>query len=478
MGKFRNAARNPSYDRQQQYHISLKVEQDLGFAGLTSTTGYVHSRTNLSNVQDGIPGSPVSGQAAATLQAIGLSRSFSQEVQLASRPSGSRFSWIAGAFYYHDDTMAQANVYGTCIGVVCAGSPIPTRTTGYPLTRSYSGYADGTYNVTKTTKITLGLRYTSDNKTLSGSVVPLPGRPNTPASLPATTVTQPGQPFAGSPSGIDTNITNAKLTYRAVISQDLSDGVHSYVSFNRGFKAGGYNPISFTNPPSRPETLDAFEAGIKSELFDRLLRFDIAGFYYNYKDIQLRSTAPPALPGNAILYNAASAHIEGVDVDATLAPMPGLTVNASLEYLHARFADFPGGTCTSPRPLSATVLGGTSSTPCNLTGYRLPSAPDFSFTLGANYVIDTRRGPIELAVSDGYKSRIYWEPDNRLSQKPYHIVNASVEWTSIDRHYGVQVYARNLTNTYYFVGASVTAGDDVYSPGAPRTVGFTLKYHY
>lgn len=478
LGHFRNSSRERAYDHQEQYHLSLKIEQDVGFAELTSTTGYVHSHTALLNVQNGIPGNPVSGQAAATLQGSALSKSFSQELQLASMATGSPFQWIVGAFYYHDDTAIQANVYGTCIGSICAGAPVPTRTNGFPLTRSYSGYADGSYNVTKTTKITLGIRYTSDNKSLTGNAVPLLGRPNTPAALPAATVLAPGLPFPGNATGIDTSITNAKLTFRAVLSQDLSDQIHSYASFNRGFRAGGFNPVGFTNPPSRPETLDAYEAGVKSDLFDHVLRVNIAGFYYDYSDIQLRSTAPPALPGSAILYNAASAHIKGIDVDAVLVPTRGLTISAGMEILHARFAKFPGGTCSFARVVTATVLGGAGSTSCDLSGNRLPSAPDFSFSLGATYVIETSHGPVQLAISDGFKSRIYWEPDNRLTQKPYHLVNASAEWTSSDHHYGVQIFARNLTDTYYFVGASVTASDDVYAPGAPRTVGFTLKYRY
>ncbi len=478
LGEYRNAAREKAYLVTQQYHLSAKVEQDVGFAEFTSTTGYVDSKTNFLNIQNGIPGNPVTGQAAATLQANAHSKSFSQELQLTSKANGGPFQWIVGAFYYHDDTMVQANVYGTCIGTVCAGSPLPTRTTGYPLTRSYSGYADGSYNVTPTTKITFGLRYTSDNKSLTGLVVPLPGRPNSVAALPPSVITYPGQPFTGNPTGIDTNVTFSKLTFRGVLSQDLSDQIHAYVSFNRGFKAGGFNPVGFTNPPSRPEVLDAYEAGIKSDLFDHKVRLNVAGFYYDYKDIQLRSTAPPALPGSVILYNAASAHTKGVDVDFTVAPTRGLTFTGGFEYLHARFADFPSGPCTTPKIVTATVLGGVASGSCNLSGFHMPSAPDFSFNISANYVVPTSVGPLTFTMSDGYKSQFYWEPDNRLTQPSYHVVNGSIEWASSDRRYGVQVFVRNLTGSYYYTGAAVVAGNDVYSPGAPRTFGVVLKFHY
>lgn len=102
---------------------------------------------------------------------------------------------------------------------------------------------------------------------------------------------------------------------KAVLSQDFGDSIHGYASYNRRFK---------------------------SELFDRLLRFNMSAFYYDYKDIQLRSTAPPAPPGGSLLFNAASAHIKGVDADFLLAPVHGLTINGGFQYLNAKYADFPG----------------------------------------------------------------------------------------------------------------------------------------
>jgi iron complex outermembrane receptor protein len=119
--------------------------------------------------------------------------------------------------------------------------------------------------------------------------VPLAGYPDSIPAFPAGTVTTPAQ------GGIATDVTFNKLTWKAVLAQDLSDRIHAYASYNRGFKSGGFNPTSFTNPASKPEVLDAFEVGVKSELFDRKLRLNLSGFYYDYKGIQLRSTAPPAL---------------------------------------------------------------------------------------------------------------------------------------------------------------------------------------
>lgn len=375
--------------------------------------------------------------------------------------------------------MIDTQVYGTCIDQVCAPSPPSVRTTGFQKTKSYSLYGEGTYSLTDTTRLTLGLRYTSDQKSLTGIMTPLPGLPNSFPAFPPTITTYPGQEINGVP-GIDTDVTFDKLTWRIVLAQDLSDDVHAYASYNRGFKSGGFNPISFTNPASRPEVLDAYEIGVKSELFDRMLRLNISGFYYEYKDIQLRSSAPPAPPGGTILYNAASAHIKGVDVDFEFAPVRGLMINGGMEYLDAKYHDFPGGVCTVPIPVGTNGpgLGGTVTVLCDLAGARLPQAPKFSYSIGVTYSVDTDMGRFDFNANDGYKSTFVWEPDNRLKQKGYHLINASITWAPNGSPFSLQAFGRNLAGKYYFTSGASAGGTDGYLPGAPRTYGLKARVQF
>ena len=459
------------------YNVSLKIEQELAFANLLSITGYIDSEGNSQVNQLGIPGNAVTGQASQFANFPGHSRTYSQEFQLSSlNNTKSAFEWIAGLYYYHDNTRAGSEVFGTCVGTVCAGA-VPTRTIGNLTTRSYAAYAEGTYKITPSTRVTLGLRYTKDDKTISGFAEPFPGRPNSPAALASTTVLFPGAPYPGNPSGIATSTSYSQLTYKAVLAQDLTDDIHAYVSYNRGFRAGGYNPVNFTNQPTRPEILDSFEAGIKSELFDRILRVNVAGFHYDYNDIQLRTTAPPAPPGSSITFNAAKGRVNGLDLDVTLAPTRGLRITGSMELLDAKFTSFPTAICTTPRIIAGAVLGGNSSANCDNSGKDFANAPHVSYTIGAVYTIESGIGSIALAANDAFKSRTFWDPNNRLSQRPYHLVNASVTWTLPHRNFDVQLFVRNLTKTQYFV-LGTEATNDVYSPGAPRTYGITLGYHY
>src|SRR3546814_12467390 len=88
-----------------------------------------------------------------------------------------------------------------------------------------------------------------------------------------------------------------KLTWRLALDQKFSAGVMGYVSYNRGYKSGGFNlldvgalnrPTGHVSPSYNPEIVDAYEVGLKSDLFDRRLRLNVAAFYYDYKAIQLQ----------------------------------------------------------------------------------------------------------------------------------------------------------------------------------------------
>ena len=478
LGRYLNSDRRDGNSDSSMYLGGLKIEQDLGFASLVSMTGYIHAEAVSAPNLTGQPGNPVAGQSATNAILTGDSDTFSQEFQLSSNASnGSRLSWIGGLFYLHDNTVVGTSVFSTCVALVCAPTPIPTQTTGRPTTRSYAAYAEGTYEVLPATRLTLGLRYTRDKKALTGITVPLQGFPNSRATLPTTVVLRPGDPYPSNPDGIDTEITFPKLTYKAVLAHDFNDDVHGYVSYNRGFKSGSFQPTNFNNQAARPEVLDAFEGGVKSDLFDRLLRLNVSAFHYKYKDIQLRTGAPPAPPGTTITYNAAAARVNGVELEANLVPSRALSINASASYLDATYTRFPNASCTIPRVITGTTLGGNSTMPCDNSGKRLINTPRWSYNLNATYTVDSEVGTFALSANDSYKSRSYWDPDNRLSQDPYHLVSASLTWTSLDRRFDIQAFVRNLTKSFYFANIQ-QSGTDVAVVGAPRTYGINAGFHF
>lgn len=476
LGRYRNSARRDASAPYTASTGSLKIEQDAGFASLMSLTGYQTSHQQVMFTQNAIPGNPVAGQSATESNIYGKNETFSQEFQLSSKPSASPFDWILGAFYYHDNTTQRLENFQTCVGAVCAPGT-PNRLTGYPTIRSESAYADGTYKILPGTRLTLGLRYTRDDKALTGLAEPLPGLPNSVAALPANTLFHPGDPFlvAGVlQPGIPTSFSQSKLTYRAVLAQDFTKDIHAYISANRGFRSGTFSAVNFNNPPVRPEILDHYEVGLKSELFDRRLRLNLAVFNYNYTDIQVRSTAPPALPGVPIAINAAAARVKGIDADFQFVATNALSVMGGFEYLSAKYSSFPGGTCSTPRPAPAF---GVVTVACDLSGRSLINAPKYSATLGVQYRIETSHGQFALAVNDEYKSSFPLTLDNSLQQAAKHLLNSSLTWSPVER-YSVQLYGKNLTDRYYFVGAQTAGTSNIYRAAAPRTFGMNLRYRF
>ena len=488
LGQYRHLSRIDAKAPTKIYIGALKVQQDLGFANLMSLTGYQTSHADVL-FQGGVPilGQPVAGQSAAYAPFYEQNKTFSQEFQLTSAPSESRLDWVAGAFYYNDHTLLQLDSYNTCVGTVCAPGAAPSRNTGRPVTYSLSGYGDMTYRFFNSTRFTVGLRYTSETKTLSGLLTPLPGRPNSVTTLPPAatattpgTVFFPGQPFPGFPNGIPTRLHFNKLTYRFVLSQDLGDNVHVYVSHNLGFKSGLFNGNGFSNPPARPELLYATEAGFKSELLDHHVRFNLAYFHYTYKDVQVRSIAPPAIPGNAILQNAASVRADGIDGDFSIAVGSGLVINGSFEYLDAKYVNFPGTTIATPgtRTVNGVLVGSPTITQnVNLAGYAVPHAVPFSASFGFSYKVDTSLGAFSFSGNDHYNSPYSMVTDNSVRQNRHHVLDASLNWTSSDKRYDVNLFVRNLTKQYvYAVGQTSTNFTIV--PGAPQTFGAIFGVHF
>jgi iron complex outermembrane receptor protein len=482
LGRYNSASRIDPSAPFTAYIGSVKIQQDLGFASLTSLSGYQTSRQHpLFTANTAQLGQPIARQGTVIDDFMESNRTWSQEFQLASKPSDSRLDWILGFFYYHDSTEIAASTHTTCVEAVCAPGYIPNTITGYPTTSSYSGFADANYRFFDATHLTLGLRYTDETKGLTGQEVPLSGFPNSIATLPSTIVAYPGQHYPGNPTGIPTTLHFDKLTYRVVLAQDFGPDVHAYVSDNLGFKSGAFNANLFSNPPVQPEVLYAYEAGLKSELFERKLRLNLAYFYYDYTNVQLRSTAPPAPAGSAFLENVAAEHERGVDGDFAFVPIGGLTINGGFEFLDAKYVRFPGTTCSSSGPtkmINGVLVGTVISVPCSLNGYDVALAVPLSASLGFVYNFETSYGSLALGANYHYNARHTLTPDGSIYAPKANLVDANLTWTAPNKHYDILLYVKNLTNVYTYANAAVSANSFAYVPGPPRIFGVTFGLHY
>jgi iron complex outermembrane receptor protein len=241
-----------------------------------------------------------------------------------------------------------------------------------------------------------------------------------------------------------------------------------YVSFNSGFKSGGFNNPA-TIAPFKPEKLYAYETGLKLNLLDDRLRVNTAAFYYNYKDTQVQFFQQ----SQVAYYNAKGAKLYGLDGDLQALVAPGLSVTVGVSLLKDYFSDFPNAVVYTP----VAVLGRTGPsflTTGSATDNQLPLAPRATFNLSADYRHALAYGIGSVDVAYQRSSNYAFTPDNAFQQPPFNVLNASLSWSTPDDRFTVTLWGKNLTND--LVANFITETGSVmlaqYKP--PRTYGVTV----
>ena len=320
-----------AYERSRAYGHALTLTADLGSAELKSITSY----RNLAWA-DGLDldGSPLN---IAFTQRITDYDAFSQEVQLAGNAMDDRLAYVVGAFYFAEkaETLGPQAFFGL-FGP--AGSYFQSDYGSH--TDAYALYSQLDYKLTDALKLTLGGRYTHEKKDVRRYFA---------AGSPLVKVLD--LPYGGVPDASYNNFSPA-----VTLSYEASDKVNLYGRFAQGFKSGGFNgetnvffdpkapagcPLGLTElcQPYRPEKVDSYELGIKTKMLDNRLILNLAAFYDRHKDIQL-SIFTAAGAASSVVRNAASARIQGLEVEAIARPTDALTINASLATLSAKYLSY------------------------------------------------------------------------------------------------------------------------------------------
>jgi iron complex outermembrane recepter protein len=435
----------------RQNGISMSIEQEFGFAKLTSLTAY---RTSRKETSWGVIPAPYNLESAGW---VDEGHQFSQELQLGSLPS-SLVTWVTG-LYFLDAPIGYNPFFinGPLVAPVQQITFVENQGT-----RAAAVFGQATASLSDNTHATVGLRYSTERRSIEG--------------FTDLTFFPPLESLSGVTAPTNAHKTFSAPTWRFALDHQYTDTFLGYVSYNRGFKSGVYASIPPGGPgaqPVQPEILDAYEAGVKTDLFDKRLRINASTFFYSYKDLQVplfRSTA-------TILENGAKARIYGIDIELEAKPTNRLSLNASAELLHDRFVEFPNGSVSQPVP--ASEGGGNITTSRDLAGNRLPFTPDSTFGFGADYTIPLLHG--SLVASGDYYFNDGWYPgaENILKQGSYSTVNGRISWRAPGDRLEVSVWGKNLTDKAYatfFIFSPNPAGYDDRTLAPPRTYGVTLRY--
>ncbi len=383
-----------------------------------------------------------------------LNTGWTQEFQLQNAEPG-KLDWVLGA-YFLDSTIELK--YQTITGLA-AGPAVFLRRQGEVDTESMSFFAQGTYELLQDTNLTLGVRWTKDEKSLDQTT---------------TTAFGTGAPFTS-------KLDDDQITYRIALDHQLTEDLMLYGTISRGYKSGEFNLTTQGNPPIEAEILDAYEVGIKSQLLDNRLRLNLSAFYYEFDDLQLSQQ----LGASTLILNATSAKFQGAEFDFEMVVTDHLTVSGGAAFTDGEYKDFPGAPMSFNEPYSCALGGPGPGDPnfgnqqCfgNAKGNETVRTPPVTANLGISYEIPFLEGQLGLATSLYYTDRFFYEVDNRLKEDAYTIVNAEVRWENAAENFILKGWSKNLFDKEYAMGASASTADQ-YLPANPRTFGVSATFRY
>ncbi len=454
---------------------ALSFEWKLGEATLRSITAY--RDVDVSVAQD-LQGSPYYYNEIE--QEIS-NKQYSQEFQLSGDLFDSRLHYVGGLFYMHESGRQEFPVNLALVQFLSGGEV---------KTDSYAAFGQLTYDLTDAFSITGGLRYTHEKRQFNPGLqrvvgyddiaqIKIPGFVN----LIAGAFGPPGTPLF--PAGWYKRSSNS-ATPMISANYKFDRNIMAYATFSQGFKGGGFTmryfpavmPAPGTDPDdiisyAGPEKATSYELGLKSELFDRRLRFNIAGFYTNYRNIQVTYNIDPDGPGPIgafvpVLANAGKAHLKGIEIESSAVLTSWLRLDGSLGYIDAEYVNFT--------PAARANFAG-------IDGFKLPNTPKWTYNIGGTVTfLDNEMGNASVRVDWSHRSGQFKEFSNNpfVFQEGYGILNASLTYRDPTKRWSASVGGTNLTDKAYIV-SGVVGGGSGYAQGVvgrPREWYLRVGYDF
>jgi len=289
-------------------------------------------------------------------------------------------------------------------------------------------------------------------------------------------------------SGRTANYDGDRLDYRASVDYRFSDQILAYATIASGFKGGGVVPRPFTALQAAPfgvEEVTTYEVGVKTDLFDRNLRFNVTAFLNEFKDQQLTLLSCPGLdPGApspcAAPQNAGDSRQKGVEIEFTATPIEGLLIDGSASYLDSEFKCVnPAvvGQADGPCSSDPTVIGVLADP---LHGWKWAFGAQYEAELGGNSGSITPR--FDVSRSLALPGNVLRGADTLGNNPAYTIANGRITWRNADDDLQVSLEVTNIFDKYYFVNRfdlrGVGAGALVGQLGRPREWALTVKKEF
>lgn len=416
------------------YGGSLRVNHDMNWAQFVSISGYTRLRSLWSYDSDAVAEPLIQGPLYVETSG------WTQEFQLVS-PSGNPLKWIVGLYYL--DSMAALNPI-TLFGTDFGGATVEVF--GRTRARSLAPFGEATWEFARETRLTVGGRYTFDYRNINGHV-DVNGAPG-PVSYDSTHFSEP--------------------TYRITLDHKFDNGLMVFGTISTGYNSGQYNTGNAAAPPVKPEKLQAYELGFKSEFFDRRLLVNASGFWYDYKDLQVTVIQDAV----TVQTNAAQARVKGFDFDITAMPIEDLSIQIGGTYTRAKYIDYDNAQLYAPA-----LGGGYTSYNGDASGRYLVNAPKYSLSVSAQYSLETALGSFLPSINYSYRSKKFWNYQNDFVEPAANELNATLGFMPTSGNWDVKLWAKNILDDK--INASGVSRLEGYfnAPAAPRTYGVSLGFH-
>lgn len=503
---------------------TLTVRQDIGDMTLTSLTSYREFDTMNREDEDGTNRI----DTYFDTNNVEDNEAFYQEFRLAGTTG--TVDWLVGASYY-DETAIQASetftftdTVNTVLGNVGAGTPftdlefgllipfgLPFSMLGHSWQETMSNqgeftaravYADMIWSATDSLNVSVGLRYTEDEKSfqwinggrqadsLDQTLAALDG-----AGILALAGASPADfqfdfvfdlaALGGVACDNGVNVAEGvacvmedswnNLSPRVVVDYQLTDNVMIYGSFSEGYKAGGYNSVE-VGSRFENETVTSWEFGFKSDFLNPDLVFNMSAFSYVYEDKQSIRLVVPAGGGvPQYLVQTSDDEAIGVDIELDWAASDALRLRGNAQWLdstHKRRVDSNG----------ADLAG-------EPTG-----EPFWNISFGADYVIDLDGGSdLTLQANHAYRGESRCNSQSVLqgtcggysafaTGEARNRTDLRARWTAPSGDLTVSAFVNNVFDNQYVGGVnnitSSTLGTAFASISAPRVWGLEIGYDF
>ncbi len=390
-------------------------------------------------------------------------KQFSEELQITGTTFNDRLQYVLGVYFFEEE--GNDDVFVPIFGA----APTPT---GDPVAlpflinnfaavdnSSRAFFGQGTYNLTEQIALTFGLRHTKDKKAFDFRqfITVDPEGANAMVPLVGT-----GEPGSASDSFSELNV-------RVGVEYQFNDNTLFYLTYADGFKSGGFNtryvvpraePLEFD-----PETLESFEIGVKWQGWEDRLRVNVAGFISEYDDVQIQLFETG---GGPLTQNAGVADINGLEIEVTMIPVDYLLLNVGLGYIDAKYDELNF-------PTTNIAQGITLDT-------KLPNTPETTVSVSGAYTLPVHWGEFTVRGNYRYTDDLFNDAQNSqfLFQDAYHIINASITFSSSDDAWDIVAFSTNLTDERVIVSGDSNFGLGFHEANynRPREFGVTVRWHF